>query len=695
MKKLLLIAVAATGLSLLAEPFRLHSVFGDHMVLQRGKPVRFSGTGTRYREISVEFRGVRTTAAVGGDGEWSVTFPAGEAGGPFDVIVRPLGGTVAKEIVLNDVWVGEVWICSGQSNMEMPVWGSSQYYRLPDGQTVAAAAKDPKIRLYKVPRAVDPDRENREAPQGAAWRVATTPEAVEPFSATGWWFGQALRREFGPDMPIGLVDASWGGSRIEPWIPRAQYERDDDRAVLDSLDALRTNAGLSSADYARELEKRRAEQLEKLSAWLEKFFASAPEATREALAAWGRPETDTAGWTRGPHAEMLGLDRPGVAWYRFAFEVPEALAGKELVFFADYVNDSDETFLDGRMIGHTRPGEVSDYWAAPRQYAFSATAGRHVIAIRAMDHFGSGAVSDRLGVRGPDGSVVADFSKVEWCERIEFRADLDKIGVRPAVDPGDDDGRLSFGVPTTLWNAMVAPVAEMNVRGTIWYQGCSNANEAEAYPNRERQLFEGWRTAFRDPELPFLVTQISAMIRHSPNRPGPDDECLGFPPEKDLLFVDIREAQMKMADYPHAGLACTIDIGDKYDIHPKNKREVGRRLCHEAMRVAYGRADRLPGPRVASVCRDGAAVLVRIRDAGAGLEVAGGTVGPHLFALAGTDGVWHWAGAELVGPDAFRVTAAEVPEPKRIRWCWNGYPPGVNVHRKGDGLPIFPFESGI
>lgn len=635
-------------------PFGFRTVFADHMVLQREKPVRISGTGPQGMKVAAEFRGERCETQIDTNGEWCVSFRPGEAGGPFEISATLSDGRVRR---LNDVWVGEVWVASGQSNMDMPVWGKGEHYRLPDGEAVAAAANDAKMRLLHLSHKLDVWRSHKDLPDGSAWKIANEADSVKPFSATAWWFGRCLREQFGADMPIGLIDASWGGSRIEPWTPSSHY---------------------------------RAEKKPSMEDWLKQFLASDPKTSQNAIRDWSRPDLDLAGWKRGPRSAMSGLSRPGIAWYRFDFDVSPVQADQELIFVADYVNDADEAYVDGRLIGYTLPGEVKDWWSAPRRYSFKVGAGRHTLAIRAMDHMGVGLIGPKLGLHDAGGKLVRDFSDGEWCERVEFRADIAKIGERPSVD-----APMPFTTPSALWNAMVAPVAEMNIRGAIWYQGCANAGEASAYPERERQLIDGWRVAFRDPAMPFIVTQISSLFKNSPGNPGPSDAWKAVAPEAQLGFAEIRAAQEKMHDYPQTGLACTIDIGDMYDIHPKNKKEVGRRLCHEAMRVAYGKPSFAPGPRVGSVRREGPAVVVTVKDAGEGLVCKGGKVNPHLFELADERGDWHWAEATLGGKDELRVTCDKVANPTKVRWCWSGYPPEVNVYRKGDGLPLFPFEHAV
>ncbi|MBR0055903.1 MAG: hypothetical protein IJP66_01110, partial [Kiritimatiellae bacterium] len=204
-------------------PLRFHRCFGDGMVLQRDVPVRVSGVAAPGAKIAGSFRGASASATAGDNGEWEISFPPGEAGGPFDLEVSDASGAGAA---LRDVLVGEVWLCSGQSNMEYPVFAGPQraFWGLPDGQDVARDG-DPLIRLFQTPRVFSPGAVCAEPPPGARWRSGADPTAVAEFSAVGWFFGRALRRALGPDVPVGLINSSWGGTLIEPWIARSSYEK--------------------------------------------------------------------------------------------------------------------------------------------------------------------------------------------------------------------------------------------------------------------------------------------------------------------------------------------------------------------------------------------------------------------------------------------------------------------------------------
>ena len=659
--------------------FSVDGIFADHMVLQRDRPVRVSGSAEPGLAVAAEFRNERREVRCGEDGRWAVEFSPSGAGGPYELKITP-GWTKGEPVVLSDILVGEVWVCAGQSNMSFPVWGDNRHFRLPDGEEVAASAKDGRLRLFSAARSIAVGGPCADPVGRVRWMAADNPSAVRPFSAVGYHFGALLRESLPGDIPVGIVNLSWGGTKIEPWIPETGYAAEGRTDLLGSLRACR------SVDSVAEHERL-------LRSWLEAFMSGDPARSAEALREWGKTDVDLTGWKTAPYEDMTGLDSPGVVWYRFEFEVPRSWEKDELVFHMDAVNDADETFLDGTRIGATGPlMGIAEYWHVPRDYRFRAAAGRHAVAVRAADHYGVGYVSKVVWVGNPRTGEKLELGNREWKERVEFRADLEKIGDRPEIlDP-----RLARGskdTPSVLYNAMVHPVSQMNIAGVVWYQGCSNSGNPKGYAIRQRMLIRSWRHAFRDANLPFVLTQLSALQRHSPEDPLPDDFWTSVSPTS-LGFAPLRAAQEEVSADPAVGLACTIDLGEASDVHPKRKKEVAERLLHEALRLKYGRADRLPGPRCASVRTREGGLEVSFRDVGSGLEARGG-IHPHMFAVAGRDGVYRWAEAELRPDGCVFVRSREVPNPVSVRYAYSAYPPQTTIYRKGDGLPLFPFEATV
>jgi len=675
--------------------FGLDNVYTDHMVLQRDRPIRLVGYGVAGDTVAAQVgTGVVVKAAVARNGRFTVELPALPAGGPYDVIVRSVA--IGEAVQLSDVMVGDVWICSGQSNMQFYMWhGAAKFFHLPDGDKIAAAAKDRKLRLLQVRRFISPRTTMDELAGNPVWHVGDEAAAIEEFSAVAYLFGTELRKSLADDVPIGLVATSWGGTMIEPWIPRTAFARSPECSnIVARIDAARKIPTPAEAKRLREeYERKYAAAMKEIAAWLEtKFYRSAPDASAEALANWAKPDLDLASWRKAPLAQMLGLDSPGVAWYRFDVDLPEAWAGAACTVHFDSVNDTDETFFDGVKIGATGL-ETASYWSAPRNYAVTvAKGGRHVIAVRAADHFTRGGFGSKMWIRNDAKNETVAFGTGDVFEKIEFKAAIDKIGVRPS--PPDDfskDIAMGCQFPTTLWNAMVAPLTDFNVAGVIWYQGCANAGNPESYRLYERLQVDSWRRAFRDPKMPFLVTQLAAYHSHRPANRLADDFWKDLPAGQFAGFAPLRLAQLELLDYPQAGVACTIDVGDHSDIHPTDKKTVAKRLAHEALRIKYGAKDRLPGPRGVSARREGASVVVTVRDAGKGLEVRGGKVNPHLFELKDAKGDWFWADAVLRPDGTLLVTAAGVTEPVAVQYCHQGYPPAPNLYRLDDGLPLFPF----
>ena len=673
--------------------FSLRNSYGDHMVLQRGKPIRIAGTALPGMGVSGTFLGRVAKAVADADGEWLLEFPPAEAGGPYELTVQA-ECHVHSSITLHDVLVGDVWFCSGQSNMSFPVWSEAEFWRLKDGEAVAADARDNLLRLCQVPYGVDPDAPCTEAPGRPAWMPATTPEAVKPFSAVGYWFGKRLRKALGDGVPIGLVNSSWGGTLIEPWIPEEAYERAGRKGELSAVARAR-----ALYDATGEVpEDERANMARKtLSEWInQKFLATDPAASAEALAHWAAPDTGAdAAWERAPLGRLATIPAPGVVWFRREFTLPESCAGRPAVLAIASVNDCDETFLDGVKVGETGI-DTPNYWAAPRQYGVTIPAtpgGRHVLAVRVQNHFLSGFLRTPVTLTVDGLAESIDLAAGEWARRVEFMADIDDIGPRPPAPGGETDPRKSCQTPTTLYNSMVHPFIPMNIRGVAWYQGCSNSGAPDDYLVLSRIWIDAWRRLWRDDKLPFLVTQLAAFCEHHPEKRLPDDFWRDDTPSSRPGYAPLREVQERLADGdPLVGIACAIDIGDHSDIHPANKRDVGIRLANEALRLSYGRADALPGPRLDTATREGGALRLRFRDVGAGLA-AGAGIGPHLFAVAGADKQFSWAEARLDADDTVVVRSPEVPEPEFVRYAWSAFPPDVTLRRKGDGLPVFPFRT--
>ena len=668
--------------------FSVHSIFGDHMVLQRGKPIRVAGTAFPGMKIRGTFAGDVAEGKAGPDGEWVIEFSALEAGGPYELTV---GAPDGASVTFRDILVGEVWFASGQSNMEFHVV-CPPFYGLRDGEAVAAAAHDDGLRFCNVPRCVAPDAPCTENPDGAKWQPATTRDAVAPFSAVAYYFGVKLREKLG--VPVGLVNGSWGGTRIEPWIPRTAYIESGYGAMLDFLDESLKNQFVPPDPNAPPFDPFGGAYRD----WIEnKFEKYAPQITADALANWMKPNNDSGEWRKCPGNLSAQLLDVGTVWFRCQVDLPSECVGREAVLHYGHCDDCDEAFVDGEKVGETT-AFVDNFWSIPRDYKFMLGkgdgTGRHLVVIRARNHYNVGSIGPDISLALPGGPSVP-LEHADWEYRVEFRADTKKIGIRPTPEAKPGSALFDCQTPTTLYNAMVHPATFMNIRGAIWYQGCSNSAEPDFYATLQKMQIESWRKAWRDDAMPFLITQLAAFAQHRPENRLPDDFWKDDTPESNYGYAHFRFMQESFLDYPGAGVACTIDVGDHSDIHPADKKSVGFRLAHEAMRVTYGDASSLPGPRFGSARRVPGGVEIAIRNVGDGLVIDGGAIGPHLFAVKGEEGAPVWTDAELRPDGTLFVKDAGVGPVVKVQYAYSAFPPNPPIRRKGDGLPLFPFTADV
>jgi sialate O-acetylesterase len=628
---------AAVLMALLAIPaaqaVELPRLFSDGMVVQRDQPVRVWGSATPGAQIRVTFAGREASAKAGTDGRWSLALPAQTAGGPH--VMRIEDGTQPR--VLRDVLVGDVWLASGQSNMEWPIAQSA------DPETEIARATDPQIRHFKIPKAWAGTPQGQL--QGGEW-VASSPSVAGRFSAVAHYFARELRKVTG--VPIGIVDSTWGGSRIEAWMD-APSQGLDDRALAAQAAALR-------ADDERAL------------ALTKKNLAHWPALPADD-AGWQAPDLDTSAWTpiRVPSlweaAGWNGMD--GVAWYRSRFTLTAEEAAAGVTLGVGRIDDSDVTWVNGMRVGETRM-----QYNQPRRYAVPASAlraGVNHVAVRVSDFGGGGGVHGEAAEVFVQPQGAAPRSLADW----SFRPSDVSVAL---VDDKNQH-------PALLYNAMIHPLQPYALRGVIWYQGESNANtvaDALAYRTQFPALIRQWRRQWHAPGLPFLWVQLA-------NFSSGVDQGDRSP------WAVLRESQSATLSLPATAQVVTIDIGNPADIHPLNKQDVGKRLALAARRVAYGESRVPASPVYTRVRFDGAAATVAFDAGGSALAVRGGGTRVHGFALAGADRVFHAAEADLVDGRVVARSVA-VKAPVAVRYGWSDNPADADLINT-DQLPASPFRS--
>lgn len=628
---------------------KLPALVSDGMVLQANTPLRIWGWASEGEKVTVTLRG-QSASTQARAGKWAVTLPAQPPGGPFEVTVAGRNTRTLRNVVL-----GEVWVCSGQSNMEMPISEAA------NAKAEIEAPADPLLRMFTVGRAMA--AKPAEDVATGRWESASA-ETRAHFSAVGYHFGRALREA--RRVPVGLIHTSWGGTPAEAWM---------------SESALRgwglppsAFAALAPPDAAA-----RAAYEQRLAIWTAAGKPSGDfvdPGTSPDAQGWSQPTLDTRGWRSMvvPLAwEKLApdLELDGGLWFRKELALPAAWAGRELELHLGAIDDTDESFFNGVRVGATG-SDVPIHWQVQRRYrvpASAARAGRAVIAVRVWDHGGDG------GFMGPGSEMwiapvgAAAAERVSLASTWSFWAEH----TRPTMPnpPGIDQRQ-----PSVLYNGMLAPLLPYAVKGATWYQGESNTGRSQQYQSLLSALIGNWRRDFAAPDLPFLIVQLAPYM-------AIDEQ----PRESD--WAVLREAQERVArSVSNTGLAVITDVGDEKDIHPKDKRPVGERLARLARKLAYGEDIVASGPSFRSASVDGKRIVVSFDNVGKGLEVRGRRL--TGFAIAGSDEKFVNADATLAG-DRVSVSSASVPSPAYVRFGWANYPV-VNLWNK-DGLPAVPFRT--
>ncbi len=638
----------------------LHSLFTDNMVLQQQVSCPVWGWGEAGERVVVEFAGRQASATCGADGSWRVVLPPLAASCQGRRLTAT--GSVGGQRVVENVLVGDVWVCSGQSNMQ---WSVGQSV---DAKREVAAADWPHIRLFDVPRQALAERQDRVA---AKWQVCT-PATIPSFSAVAYFFGRELWREVG--LPIGLVHSSWGGTIAEAWTSR---------------EGLLGKAGLGEmvADYERELqaddhEQRLAEHARLVADWQAKNIPTDP-GNLGLGRGWARSGFDDGGW---PTIELpmlwrnrADLDFNGSLWFRRQVSVPAAWAGRELVLSLGPIDKSDTTWANGVEVGGLKFAEDANSWCTARLYRLPAglvEAGRLTLAVRVFSEMyqaGFGGVSEQMWL-APKGAAAGERLSLAgtWKFQVEHN-----LGVTlPPPGPPALRGPGNPNSPYILFDSMLWPLIPYALRGAIWYQGESNAGNAPAYRTLFPAMIRDWREHWQLGDFPFYFVQLA-------NWHAGSDTATRSP------WAELREAQTMALELPNTGMAVAIDIGEASDIHPKNKQEVGRRLALNALAKIHGKSVEYSGPMFRQMQVDGDVAHLSF-DHAAGLKTVDGGL-PVGFELAGSDGVFRPAQATLAGQQVV-LRAAGVEVPAAVRYAWAANPkPGVNLVNAA-GLPACPFR---
>jgi len=623
---------------------RLPKLVGDHMVLQRDTRLPIWGWADQGEKVTVAFRGKTYTAKPGTDGKWMVTLPSTPAGGPYEMTIK--GKNV---LTIRDILVGEVWLGSGQSNMEWNLsWTVNNY------KQEIAQANFPQIRLFNVKDATS--LTPRQEMESDGWKLCS-PETIGSFSAVAYFFGRDLHQQY--QVPVGLITSDWGGTPAEAWTSAATLKSlPDFRSYVENVEKNGAN-----------LEKDFREYKEQMAAW-QKQYGTQDRGYPGNGKTWADADFDASSW---PLMKLPALweqpnilpDFDGVVWFRKVVTLTEADAGKPLTLNLAQIDDADTTWFNGEKVGSTNGYSISRKYTVPGNLV---KAGRNVITVRVVD-MGSGG-----GIYGNAKELSAEVGGKtislagDWSYQTAF--DIRTMPKRPAAS-------FDQNSPMALFNAMIAPLIPYAIKGAIWYQGESNAGRAYQYRSLFPAMISDWRQRWGY-DFPFLFVQLAGYMKDK-------DE------PADYEWAELREAQTQTLSLPNTGMAVSIDIGDPSDIHPRNKQDVGKRLALAARKVAYGEQQvTYAGPTFESMTVDGSRVRIQFKNLGSGLWIKDKYGYVKGFAVAGSDKKFTWAKAYQDGNEIV-IYSEPTTTPVAVRYNWSNSPDG-NIYNR-EGLPAVPFRT--
>ncbi len=620
----------------------LPRIFGDNMVLQRNKPINIWGWAAVGEKISVQFHDQGKSAKADKSGKWQVFLSPEPAGGPFQLTVKG-----KNQVQLSNILVGEVWICSGQSNMEMPIagWGKIDHF-----EEEIANATFPMIRHFKVPNTVSTTL--KDDISGGHWDVCS-PATAANFSATAYFFAREIYQRL--KIPIGLINTSWGGSQSEAWTSKKAFEQDEHFKDI----AAQMNAG----NIDSTLSVRRTQVLENIRKATGSSFnnnANTLAWQNSSFADEHWPEMNVPGnWEE---QGLAGLD--GVVWFRKSININDADAGKAAVLELAKIDDVDETFINGVKVGSIAT------WDELRKYNVPAgilTAGKNLIAVKVKDNGGGG------GIYGDASTMKLSIGNNIQPLNGKWKFQIASISSQQSQGMGPND------YPSILFNAMINPLLPLTIQGAIWYQGETNAGRAYEYRTAFPLMITDWRKHWNKGNFPFFFVQLSTFGKADANS------------NKGSNWAELREAQAMTLSLPHTGMAVTTDIGNPVDIHPKNKQDVGKRLAYIALHDVYQQPGEYIGPVYQSHKTEGNLVTLTFTHTGRGMMAKDQYGYVKGFEVAGSDKVFHYARGIIQG-NTIAVQSDEVTNPVAVRYNWADDATEGNVFNK-EQLPMAPFRT--
>lgn len=620
---------------------RLPRLISNGMILQRNAKVKIWGWASPGETVTVDFIEKSYSTVTNPEGRWEVMLEELQAGGPYSMEIK-----AHTSITVKDILIGDVWICSGQSNMVIPMERVKIIY-----EDEIANCENTAVRQFVVP-----DRYDFNTPQedleGGSWESAST-DTILQFTAVGYFFAKSLFEKY--HIPIGLIRNSVGGTPVEAWISEDELKKFPGN--IEVIEQLREPGYIDSV-------------MKKEQADINNWFNSLNQNDKGLIngePVWADPNCDASNWSTmnlpALWSEEGLVDFKGAVWFRKEVEVPASMAGKPAKLYIGTIVDSDTAYVNGTFVGAT------GYQYPPRRYEIPAgllKPGKNVITLRVISNNGSGEF-----IKEKTYKLFTEDEAINLEGAWQY-----KIG---AQTPESLPPTTFFQYkPTGLFNGMLAPLLNYSMKGVIWYQGESNTGEPKGYKEKFSTLIEDWRQRWQQGAFPFLYVQLANFM-----------EAKIQPSESN--WAELRDEQRRALDVPNTGMAVIIDAGEWNDLHPLNKKAVGERLALWAEKLAYGEKEIVSsGPIYKSMKVEGNRIIIDFESVGGGLIAKDGDKLLH-FAIAGSDNKFVWADA-VIEDDKVVVWNEEVPNPVAVRYAWADNPQGANLYNK-EGLPASPFTT--
>jgi sialate O-acetylesterase len=634
----LLTFVFLTAIPTLFSQLATSAVFGNNMVLQRNQLIRIWGTAPPGTAVHLSLHTQLSLAFADEQGHWEAILGALPAGGPYELNIY----TDQESIVYQNILLGEVWVFAGQSNMQ---W---RLKNTPEGATESASANFPQIRLFEAPENLS-STATRDLPSGN-WSICT-PITSRDFSAISFYFGRQLHQTL--NVPIGLVNISWGGTKIDSWISpdglAAFPELADELAQLPNLDLEDVENSITAAQNNWDI-----------------------AVDSEDIGLQQNWQNNIAGWQSWPtmllpkpwESDVLPM-RDGSVWFKKSFTLTATQANQNIELQLGKIDDSDQTWINGQLVGSTDrdPGQIRNYSVA----ANLLQTGENIVTVRVRDY---GFVGGMLG-GASNMRAYQDMWQVSLAGYWNYQVGTPNLGERPLdLNPND--------YPSLIYNGMVNPFRRMAMAGVVWYQGESDTDDPYHYRDKQIKLIDDWRAAWGIGDFPFLVTQLP-YFRTEATQPGASS------------WATLRESQTYALKRDNTAVVTMIDTGDITNIHPNNKPLTSNRLANNALKLAYNINNIVTSPTYFLSFPAGSSMSVIFRNYGSSLT----SLQPNNlrgFSIAGSNGQFVAANAQLTNSQTVSVSSPSVPQPKYVRYAWADNPGSLNLVN-AQGLPVAPFRT--